>query len=77
MTSANRSMVHSSTVAFPPTPALLTSTSIRPASAWILATAAFTDSVSVTSHTTGWTVTPAASAIVVSFAPLSRDRIVP
>ena len=77
ITSAYSSIGVSSATPFPPMPALLTNTSIPPAALVTSAIAAFTESVSLTSHTTGWTSTPASDAIAASFSPLSRLRIDP
>ena len=76
MTWAYSSMGHSSVTALPPMPALFTSTSIRPACSSTLPMPWRTESSSAMSMTTGWTSTPASSAMASSLAAASRLRSV-
>ena len=77
MTSRYISGVASSATALPPTPALFTSTSTRPAWSRIWANPLATDSSSATSSSTSSILTPAASAILWNVSIRDVARTVP
>src|SRR5438270_406868 len=76
-TSDIRSVVASSTTAFPPTPALLTSTSTRPAALRISPMPFLTDLSSATSMVTSLTATPASAHMASNFPARPTSRTVP